>query len=528
MIRAVLAGSVGLTGCLTLAGGLAGCSGSDDPFEPGPGTDTEDPGAGVAFVGAIALSANPNPDAPLAVHLVAETDRPATLAVSVEASGRTWGWDLPEGTVHDRWLDRWRAGEVHHVTVTATAADGSTATSTLDWTAATAPAELSGWTVTSADPAATEPGITVFPISEIQGDAWLVGVDVDGALVYAQHHDLPIREFERLSTGNVAVIADEDGLYEFSPDGAIVAEWHPGLHVPPGAGGVVLDGMGSLHHDFGELPDGSLYALSVDLRTVDGYPTSETDPDAPRVTAQVVGQSVVTFTRDGAVTQTLNLLDVLDPTRIAYDAVVSRYWEEYFTPSVQPRDWGHANAVLYDPTDDTFVVGLRHQDVLVKLSRATGEVVWILAPPANWTPALEALRLQPADGGSFAWLYHQHGPEYGPDGTLFVLDNHNHGASAYEPEPPSVETRAVELRIDDAARTVSEIWSYGDGLGLYASTQGNVQPLPETDHVLVVFGALTGGARLVETTHTTPATEVWRLDLPLPSGTSVFRAKRWD
>jgi len=72
-------------------------------------------------------------------------------------------------------------------------------------------------------------------------------------------------------------------------------------------------------------------------------------------------------------------------------------------------DWAHANSVIIDPNDDTYVISLRTQDCIVKVGRTTGQLVWIHGDPGRWNPPWSAKLLTPI-GPNFGWHYHQHGP----------------------------------------------------------------------------------------------------------------------
>ena len=50
--------------------------------------------------------------------------------------------------------------------------------------------------------------------------------------------------------------------------------------------------------------------LSTELRVIEDFPTSETDPEAPKGTANVIGDIVVELTRQGDLVREIKLLDV--------------------------------------------------------------------------------------------------------------------------------------------------------------------------------------------------------------------------
>src|SRR5664280_2452214 len=113
-------------------------------------------------------------------------------------------------------------------------------------------------------------------------------------------------------------------------------------------------------------------------------------------------------------------INLLDPRRISYLIVSSSgSW-----------DSEHSNAVIEDPSDNSLIVSMCMQNAVVKFSRATGQLRWILGPPANWGAAWQPYLLKPV-GTPFVWQYGQHAPVLTPQGTLLMFDNGNFRASPF-------------------------------------------------------------------------------------------------
>jgi hypothetical protein len=110
---------------------------------------------------------------------------------------------------------------------------------------------------------------------------------------------------------------------------------------------------------------------------------------------------------------------MLDPLRISYLT--------FSFHNAMGWDWGHENAVIEDPRDHSLIVSLRHQNAVIKFTRA-GQLKWILGPHENWGPAFQPYLLTPV-GEPFAWNYAQHAPEITPQGTLLLYDNGDYRAS---------------------------------------------------------------------------------------------------
>ncbi len=189
--------------------------------------------------------------------------------------------------------------------------------------------------------------------------------------------------------------------------------------------------------------------------------------------------------------------------------------------------------MITDPADDSIIVSIRHQDAVVKYSRTTGELIWILGPHANWKKEFQPFLFTPV-GAPFEWSYHQHAPLITPDGTILLFDNGNFRASPFDGQEPFESiapldnySRAVEYAIDETTMEIRQVWEYGSAVDepLYAFAVGDVDWLPTTGNVLVHFGGtrVMGGvsvadlglgiivARVQEVTHETPARKVFDL-----------------
>jgi arylsulfate sulfotransferase len=305
----------------------------------------------------------------------------------------------------------------------------------------------------------------------------------------------------------------------------------------------LLTGAGAIHHELARTELGTYLSLSATSVEVENYPTSDTDPDAPTQTTHVIDSFVVEFSDDGTLLNQWPVTEIMDPTRIGYGSMNwNTLWQAY--------DWAHDNAALYDPSDDSIVFSSRHQDAVVKFSRSTGELIWILGPHANWSGEYQPFLLDPV-GAPFEWQYHQHAPEITPHGTILVFDNGNHRASPFDGqvplEPVENYSRAVEYKINEKKKTIRQVWEFGEDMAepLYAGAQGDVDWLDQTGNVLITFSAttVTGGvpaqelglgrsyARIIEVDHGMPADvvfDVMLFDPTRPNGViNIYRSERF-
>ncbi len=118
-----------------------------------------------------------------------------------------------------------------------------------------------------------------------------------------------------------------------------------------------------------------------------------------------------------------------------------------------------ANTVSYRGSDDSFLVSLALQHLVVQLDAGSGEVLKLFGQHE------QAWGFDPPASGF--WL--QHGVGFTETGTL-LLSSH-----ASEDD----ETGVVrEYELDEQERVLRQIWSYGEGLGVEAALGGEAQRLP--------------------------------------------------
>ena len=506
------------------------------------------------------LEVDPRPSerVPLAAQATFETTRLATVALEFDDGARRWTVDTGERarTHHVVPILGMRPGRTHVVRVIVTDENGVTNTSEpFEVTTDPLPHDFPPIDVRVSQPDRMEPGVTLFePTYRPEDDSerdhhLLVAVDDTGEVVWYYKAAQSVSDARRLQNGNLLYRTGRAGpLYEIDMLGNTVSEWHtngtPEEQV--GSESTHID-TATLHHETFETRSGSILGISTEFRTYDNYPTSDTAPDAPRATAEVLGDVLVEFTRQGELLREVKLLDLVDPYRIGYDSLGwGGAWRTIFgDEETHPRgDWAHANAVVMDESERHVLVSLRQQDAVVKIDWEAGQLVWILGNHEDWGPKWQGYLLQPQ--GDLLWPYHQHAPTTTPDGTVLMFDNGNYRARPFEePTPPSESfSRAVEYRIDEDNMEVTQVWSFG-GPGdepFFARFLGDADWMPQTGNVLINYGGLVSDAagtpmvegsghnwvRIVEVTHDTPAETVFELfiDDERPAGWSVFRAER--
>lgn len=516
---------------------------SDADTETGVTSDTDtDTVVALAFDAGPAIVRNPNERAPLVQILTATTTVPTRLEVLITggAGPRTLTFETPTKS-HDVALLGMRAGGAYTVEVTAIDEGGERITADpIAVQQVGLPPQFPEFDVTIADTSRMEPGYTLFiehGTNLPDANVYLIILDPQGEVVWyndtrlgspAEAHMTPEGNLRILSSGRY----DRTGtIVEIDMRGELVKRYRGSSTATDGD--IVLP-VDYVHHDVHPAPNGGLFYISVEAHPQTPFPTSDTNPSAPMAPVTVMADVVVEMGPDGTLLASWSMWDLLDRTRIGYDSLQSKHWVADF--GTDAKDWLHANAVFYDAADDALLLSLRHQDAVVKFSRATGELIWILGPNANWAPEFAPYLLErPAD--DFMWPYHQHAVEVTPSGTILVFDNGNNRASAFEQKLPHAVnlSRPVEYRVDETAMTVEQVWRVGDVTNRrpYAYMVGDADHQPQTGNVLTLWGAIgPDGAdvvtwELVEHTHTDPPEEVFKVVSSADrSWIPVYRAER--
>lgn len=498
----------------------------------------------------VILNRNPNPSVPLAAILTLSTNEPTQVVVRLDDGERTWDVTSSDvlATAHTLTILGMRPGRMHHITAVATDAEGSISESpALPLEMPPIPADLPVPELITADAARMEPGVTIFSAfaltDEGRGDDDFGGalymIDERAEVIWLYRTEMDVGDARRLENGNLIIEHTlSNALVEMDMLGNVVQHWHPTgtksetVDPPDDSTPIATD---TIHHEVYEMPSGNLLTLSSELRMFDDYPTSAEDPDAEPGPGAVIGDIIIEFARDGTIVHEHKLLDLLDPYRITSYSMGPGFWGDHYEPMVDDveatplRDWAHANAIVYDARDDSYIVSGRHQDAVFKFDRETGELKWILGPPDNWKEPWSAKRLQPV--GELQWQYVEHGPVLTPDGNILLYDNGGGRAGAYMEELPLEErySRIVEFAVDEEAMTVEQVWTY-DGQPdntFYSGYLSDADWLPVTGNILITDGARETNddgvnadgedanywARIVEITHTEPAEVVFEMHL---------------
>ena len=319
----------------------------------------------------------------------------------------------------------------------------------------------------------------------------IAAFDDDGEVVWYYRSPARSAGIDRLANGNLFFHTAYFQSIEINLLGDKVGEYQPEFNPREQVGkdgARLIAGIQTLHHQPHQLPNGNFLAFSANERVVDNYYTSEYDIDAPRKRQRVMGDTVIEFTPEGEVIWEWNAFDHLPLSRVGYHLTDPYWWVRGFKGTL---DWTHGNGISYDEVADAVLIYLKHQDAAFKISRETGEIIWIFGEPTDWPDPLKPKLLKKV--GEFRWPYHAHNPRLTPDGTYVLYENGQFGARPFTgvtPRSPNESfSRAVEYRINEHNMTVEQVWASHEHQSedtCYAPGMGDAHVLPRTGNVLVM------------------------------------------
>lgn len=454
----------------------------------------------------VVLEANPNPSVPLAAVVKFTTDRPVTTSIEVSDGKNEWTLEYEASVDPAAGLAvvGMRPERRHEIRVTMHGQrGGQTQAGPLYFTAPALPdvgVEFPPIEVAVSKPDRMEPGVALLnprrrrvgrgqQIADFNaGFGMLMALDSAGEVVWYYRVDSRISDFEKLRNGNIIFCTADYRLIEIDWLGNTINQWYAKNRPEGTAEGTAVDAL-TFHHEIDEMPDGNILVLSTEWKEIENYYTSELDANAPRKRQKVMGDVIIEFDREtGEIVWQWHAFEHMDPFRIGYETF-SPYWIRRGFPEMV--DWSHANNLLYDPSDDSVIVNFRYQAAALKIDRSTKEIKWIFGEPTGWGDLSDkVLRAE----GTIEWPYHQHSPSPSPHGTLLLFDNGNYQARPFNKRVRVEDTysRAVEFRIDEENMTVSQVWKSEEMSEdrVIAVAMGDADWLPETENVLVAYGAL--------------------------------------
>jgi hypothetical protein len=256
--------------------------------------------------------------------------------------------------------------------------------------------------------------------------------------------------------------------------GAPVLTWWQGAVLQPGYGRGVVEMVDQSYRKVATVSPGNGY--DADLHDVELTPEGTallTIYDAIEWDARSVGGPADATVLDGVVQEVDIATGAVEFEWHALDHVA-------LSESVLPAptsagaafDYFHLNSVDPGPSDD-LLISSRHTSALFDVDRATGQVRWQLGGRgSDFTVAADA---------TFAF---QHDARWRPDGTITLFDN----ASRTDQVKVADQSSALWLRLDTTTMTVTLVHRYQPPSPLLATSQGNLQVLPD-GNVMVGWGS---------------------------------------
>ena len=248
------------------------------------------------------------------------------------------------------------------------------------------------------------------------------------------------------------------------------------------------------HHDFVELPDGSLAWLAYP--EFEPYDNCSVGTSLPDPVMDVALDRIETGTFGG--TPAISYDMWTDYPRSLNCSVDD---EDFLAPQ-NAFDLSHSNSIAYRISDDAFFHMSRWQDAFYKVDRTSGELVWELGGQHN--------DFMPAKGQDAAELFnHSHMSEIW-DGGLLIFNNNDFGPDA--PGPSIIQ----EYRLDENAMTWEVVWSWTSDQG-FEALLGDARRMPYStcDNLIV---SLSGSGVVRELTR--DGEFAWAVTAPLGNVTS--------
>lgn len=128
-----------------------------------------------------------------------------------------------------------------------------------------------------------------------------------------------------------------------------------------------------------------------------------------------------------------------------------------------PTDFDHPNAFSFDLSGN-YIVSWRNLDQITNIDSLTGKVLWRIGGAKG-----EYTFVGDPDNG----FRKQHSPKILPNGNLLVYDN----GTGKDDE----ESRAVEYKLDNIAKTATMVWEYRHNPAIYTPFVGWVERLANGD-----------------------------------------------
>lgn len=262
-----------------------------------------------------------------------------------------------------------------------------------------------------------------------------------------------------------------------------------------------------IHHDGIELPTGNLL-----LTVNDG--------------SDYIEDTMIELDREtGEIEKTIDLKSVLPES----------FYQDYDSTSREDGkiDWFHQNSVDYDEADNSIIISGRHQDTVMKMDYATSEIQWIMGDSSGWPESYQKYFLNgevKASGGQHAAIVLPDQDDNAATTDILYYDN-NISVTRGDEDTSEKYSEARQVRVNEEAMTIEEIWDFGEDLGkaYYTRIIGSARYLGTTGNRLVNFGYRADGKTSSIMEVSEEGETVFNVDLTdFPTSAWAYRAERFS
>jgi arylsulfate sulfotransferase len=427
----------------------------------------------------------PASGAPLAGTLQITTDVSSRISVYINDGTNILEKDFYDfSTTHSETLLGFKPNQTNEILVTAYDENQNSATAPqiLTFVTAPLPANFPVYEVLTNIPSKMEPGYNLFIVQNRNAEvSYTTIMDNYGNVVwYKQTPEYGDCDVHQMDNGDLLIEQEPptNDFIEINLLGQTVNTIYPPVQYPVNLHEAILTSRGTL-----------LYISDVSV-SIPNFPSvlpsqSMTDTNPPLETVTMDNNPVVEISvTNGALVNAWSLANMIDPDRVSY--LTGDYDTTFGLDNI------HANAIIDDTNDNSIIVSMRDQNAVMKFSRLTGNIQWILGSPTNWPTSFQQYFFTPV-GSPFDWNWGQHAPMLTPQGTLLLYNDGNWRADPFN--TPVADTNnygsAEEFNIDETNMQVSEVWNsewQTNQDRLYSQVVGKAEWLPQTRDVLVTYG----------------------------------------
>jgi hypothetical protein len=218
------------------------------------------------------------------------------------------------------------------------------------------------------------------------------------------------------------------------------------------------------HTDYIRLPEGGYAVISYDLRQV---------VDDQGEVHSILGDRIVEVDSEGQEREVWSTFDLYTPD-LSQD-----YWLVEVGEDKNLKDWTHGNGLAYDRGSDDYIMSLYGLGSVVRIDRATGEMLWQLSDShGGFVSTTEETLVQATH--SIELLSENH--------LLLFNRNISNPLDAGDTELDNACSEAIEVELSPEDGTATKTWSYQSDECVLVLFYGEARRL-ENGNTLVIFSS---------------------------------------